>query len=499
MKWNNFLHLNEVLYPEKTAIVDQRSNLSYNYSELSHIANSWALYLQNLGIEKGDRVAILAQNRFEHISLLFAVSKLGAILVPLNFRLSIGEVDSILERIEAKVLLAEGEQQQNYSGKYINLNEFDYATLRELATTHVDLSAYFEETSSTLDDDILMQFTSGSTGIPKGVLMHGRMLLSNQEGTVKNWQLTNDDVTMVETPFFHTGGYNVLCLPLLFLGGKVVLAEKFDVENVFRTILKERITVYFGVPTMFQMIADTDSFDYMDFSSLRFFVSGGSACPVELIEQYQQKDLSFKQGFGLTEVGPNCFLLESIDAITKLGSIGKPMSHSNVLVKGLSGDIAKVNEVGELLIKGDHLCRGYYADENRFNESLDNGYFKTGDLVRFDEDGFFYVTGRIKDMYISGGENVYPGEVEKQLVTIKGVQEAVVVAIPSMKWGEVGHAFLQTKQRLISSDDIRDLLKDSLSRYKFPHSVECLDTFPLLANGKVNRNKLKEMATLIGR
>jgi fatty-acyl-CoA synthase len=485
MKWINFLDVNEATLPSKVAIVDQSTQREYTYSELAKVANQWALFLEENGVTRGDRVAILATNRIEHLTLLFACAKLGAILVPLNFRLAIGEINKILERIEAKILFGTGESCLTFDGKYIDLAQF------ELGQSYEITSERFVKTQSTLDDDILMQFTSGSTGEPKGVLMHGRMLHTNMVETARNWELIQSDITMVETPFFHTGGYNVLCLPLLALGGTIILAPKFDMENVFDTIEKHQVSVYFGVPTMFQMMAESEKFKTADMSSIRFFVSGGAACPVELIEEYQRKDLPFKQGFGLTEVGPNCFLLHEDDAIRKVGSIGRPMSHSHVEVITLTGEKAKVGEVGELRIKGDHLCRGYFNDEEKYQSSLSNSYFKTGDLVRFDEQGFFYVVGRIKDMYISGGENVYPGEVEKQLLSIPEVQDAVVVAIKNEKWGEVGHAFLKTESKDINLDLVRDFLKEKLSRYKHPHSIECMETFPLLANGKINRVELK--------
>lgn len=495
MKWISFLNINEASYPAKVAIVDQSNDRSYTYKEIADISNGWALFLEKHCVKKGDRIAILATNRLEHLTLLFACAKIGAILVPLNFRLAVGEIDRILDRLEAKVLFGTGELKNTFTGRYYDLEKFDYNLLSKLTDSQIDLSSKFLDISSSLDDDILMQFTSGSTGEPKGVLMHGRMLRTNMIETAKNWGLKSDDTTIVETPFFHTGGYNVLCLPLLQLGGTVVLAPKFDMDNVFASIPKYKISVYFGVPTMFQMMGAAEDFDQVDFSSVRFFVSGGAACPVEVISKFQKKDIQFKQGFGLTEVGPNCFLLKEEDAIRKLGSIGRPMSHSQVEVIKLDGDVAQVGEVGELRLKGDHLCRSYFNDDKKYQESLERGFFKTGDLVRYDDEGFFFVVGRIKDMYISGGENVYPGEVEKQLLSIEGIEDAVVIAISCEKWGEVGKAYLKTDGRKISLDSIRKELQDKLSRYKHPHFVECLDEMPLLANGKVNRVELKRLAT----
>jgi len=498
MKWINFLDINEATCPDKVAVIDQQSQSSYTYQRLADISNAWALLLLKYGVGKGDRIAILATNRFEHLSLLFAAAKIGAILVPLNFRLAPDEINKILNRIDAKALFSTGKLCYEFDGKYIDLDSFDHKVLDKLIEGKIDLSYSFQTTASTLDDDILMQFTSGSTGEPKGVLMHGRMLRTNMVETVKNWELIKEDVTMVETPFFHTGGYNVLCLPLLLLGGTVVLAAKFDMENVFDSVPRYKISVYFGVPTMFQMMATCPKFDSVNMDSIRFLVSGGAACPVEVINKYQEKQIQFKQGFGLTEVGPNCFLLHEDDAIRKIGSIGRPMNHSIVKIVTEGGRDAELGEIGELRLKGDHLCRSYFNDEQRYLDSLDDGFFKTGDLVKYDEEGFFYVVGRIKDMYISGGENVYPGEVEKQLVSIEGIDDAVVVPVNCDKWGEIGLAYLKTDQSKFTLEMIRNFLKDKLSRYKHPHFVECLEEFPLLANGKVNRVELRDRAQTQG-
>ncbi len=490
MKWIEFLESNALKRASEIAVVDQRSSAQYTYEELNNVANNLAQFLLDHDVRKGDRIAILATNRFEHLSLLFAAAKIGAILVPMNFRLAKEENNKILKRMTPKILFGEEELILDYEGPFYNLQTFDLTFLKDAKSQDSD----FQDISSKLEDDILMLFTSGSTGEPKGVLMHGEMLFTNQLQTCEQWQLESSDVTMVETPFFHTGGYNVLCLPLLYLGGKIIIAEKFEVENVFNTLQRERITVYFGVPTMFQLLEEDPCFLSADFSSVRFFISGGAACPVEMISTFQEKNISFKQGFGLTEVGPNCFLLQPEDAVRKLGSIGKPMPHSIVRVINSDGVDVVAGESGELIIRGDHLCRSYFNDEQKYAESIFDGYFKTGDLVEFDNEGFYFVVGRLKDMYISGGENVYPGEVEKQLVDHPLIKDAVVVPLSCKKWGEVGHAFLRTDSEKIMLSDIREYLNDKLSRYKHPQSIECLQEFPLLANGKINRVALKKMA-----
>lgn len=482
--WIDFLEKNAHVYDDKIAIIDQATNRRITYHELNTEVDAWAAVLQAHGVQSGDAIAFLnAHNCLHHVTLMLACAKISALFVPLNFRLSNTEIEEVIKRLEPKLYLGVGGKTLNVETSYLDVSAVDLKVARN-----------FHENKSTLEDTILMLFTSGSTGVPKGVMFHGEMLLTNQIETCKGWGLTPEDITLVETPFFHTGGYNVLLLPLLYLGGTVILAQAFNPDNVFDTIESEKVSVYFAVPTMFQMLLEKPRFKNCDFKSIRFLISGGAACSIPMIEEYQKRGLMFKQGFGLTEVGPNCFLLDEADAIRKSGSIGRPMPHSKVKVINIAGNECGPGVAGELLLAGPHVCAGYYKNPQAFEETFKNGYFYTGDLVRYDEENFFYVVGRIKDMYISGGENVYPGEVEKQITAHQDISEAVVVAVPNEKWGEVGFAFLKTNNVEISTDHLRDFLNPLISRYKHPQHVKCLSEFPLLPNGKVDRKSLKAEA-----
>lgn len=487
MAWINFLDDIKNKYPTHTALTDQATGRTLNYASLVEEVDAWAWQLKDWNVKKGDRVAYLNTNTLEHITLFLASARLGALFVPLNFRLAAEELAEIVDRIEPKAFIGSGECELPMKGDY------PYHSLESVSLVDLEKRGPFETVSTSMKDPLLMLFTSGTTGTPKGVMFHGEMLKTNQEQTCKNWGLLSSDKTLVETPFFHTGGYNVLCLPLLSIGGTSVLAKKFDLDNVYETLEKEKLSVYFAVPTMFQMIQEDPRFEKTEFTSIRFFISGGAHCPQELIEAYQDKNLMFKQGFGLTEVGPNCFLLDEQDAIRKVGSIGKPMPHSEVVLVKEDGTHAKACEVGELLIRGPHVCLGYFNQEERFRDSCFDGYFKTGDLAKFDSEGFYYIVGRKKDMYISGGENVYPAEVEKRIRTHKLIHDAVVVAVPSEKWGEVGYCFLRSEADM-DIEEMREFLNPLLSRYKHPHFIERLEEFPLLASGKVDRKTLQAKA-----
>lgn len=485
--WIEFLDKVTDLFPTKTALIGQTSGRTFTYAALREETRRWGGLMQELGVKPGDRVAYQATNSLEHVILLLACAEIGALFTPLNFRLAPGEVLETLDRMRPALVLTRGEW------TFLAADQIPYPSYRiEDLITRAPQTPVRRHAASPRDP-VLMLFTSGSSGLPKGVLLHGEMLLTNQRMTCEGWGLLPTDVTLVESPFFHTGGFNVLCLPLLLIGGTVVVADKFNAELTLKTIDEHGVSVYFAVPTMFQMLREHPQFEKTSFRSVRFFVSGGAACPVELIRSYQARGLLFKQGFGLTEVGPNCFLLPEEEAVRKAGSIGRPMPHTQVVLLKDDGSAAGVDEVGELLLAGPHVCAGYFQEEERFEKSLAGGYFCTGDLAKFDAEGFFTIVGRKKEMFISGGENVYPAEVERAINSHPDILGSVVVPRPHDKWGEVGIAFVRAR-RSLSIDELREYLNPRLSRYKQPLAVTKLEEFPLLASGKVNRRALESRA-----
>ncbi|MBM3267457.1 MAG: long-chain fatty acid--CoA ligase [Candidatus Sericytochromatia bacterium] len=485
--------------PEKVALVDDFSGRRYTYLELANRADRAAAALQRLlGIEKGDRIAILALNCPQTLELVFAAGKIGAIVVPLNYRLTVAELAYIVADAAPKAI---------FYGP-----EFE-ATAREILREAPvefpvpfaggDLASYEDLVESPgasegavradvgLDDPHLILYTSGTTGRPKGaVLTHGTITW-NAVNTQVGWDLTHDDVTITHTPFFHTGGLNVLTTPLLHRGGRVVLMRAFDAAKSLSLIERERATVVFAVPTMFQLIADLPEFHTTDLSSLRFFITGGAPCPVSLIETYSRRGVTFKQGYGLTEAGPNCFTLDARDAVRKAGSVGFPNMHVDVRVVADDGRDANPGEVGELLIRGPHLFGGYWRNPDATAQATRGGWLHTGDLVRRDEEGYTYIVDRKKDMYISGGENVYPAELERILHGHPHIADVAIIGVPDAKWGEVGLAVVVPAGQL-SEQDVLDHLDGKVARYKLPKAVTFATELPRNAGGKVLKAELRK-------
>ncbi|MDJ0838880.1 MAG: AMP-binding protein [Acidobacteriota bacterium] len=481
--WTDFIRKHAQKEPDRTALIIADENCrKLSYADLDREASRWAAYFHSRGLTRGDRVALLATNRLEHLSMFFGCAKLGLIFVPLNFRLGPREIEEQLARLDTSLFFGSGPCELQGDHPYTDLEQF---TLPE--------DTDYPEVEVSMDDCLLMLFTSGSTGIPKGVMLHAGMLLWNMINTALDWGMYADDVSMIQMPLFHTGGWNVTCLPLLRLGGALVMTDKFDAAQTLSLIREQRVTFYFAVPTMFRMMWECDDFKTSDLDSIRFCISGGAPCPISLIKAWQERGILLKQGFGLTEVGPNCFAMPDRSAVDRPDSVGRPAVHSHVKLIDEDGNTVPAGEVGELCLKGPHVTQGYWRMEETFAKVFHHGYFHTGDLMRADEDGFHYVVGRKKNMYISGGENVFPGEVVRQMVQHPGIMDALVVAVPDEKWGEVGYAFFQGDPDL-DLDQLREFLNDRLSRYKHPHHLQRLDNFPLLANNKVDVQTLKKEA-----
>ena len=484
------------LTPEKIALVYVPTGERFTYGELDaravRVARVWR---QVLGIGKGERFALLADNRPEYLDALFAAPKAGVILVPLGTRLTPRELAGILDDARPAGLLYGAEHAGTVRAlrelvsldHWISLDE-DFASL----AAAVPDTPWTRERCDPEDLWCLL-YTSGTTGKPKGVMLPHRMIVWNGYNTVAGWQLRADDVSPIFTPLYHAGGLGAFLVPIFTIGGKVVLHRGFDAAEVWRTIEQEGCTVVLGVPTIFKLLMDDPGFQTADLSRVRWFISGGAPLPTYLIAAYQRRGVAFKQGYGLTEVGVNCFAMTVEESVAKPGSIGKPLMFTETRLTGDDGAEVTVGEIGELLLRGPHVSRGYWQNPEATAAALDaEGWFHTGDLARRDADGFHYIAGRKKDMIISGGVNVYPAEIEGELLQHPAVRDAAVVGIPHPTWDEVGVAFVVPGGEPPSPEELADFLETRLAKYKVPREFVFVDALPRTPYGKVVKGELRE-------
>lgn len=490
------------LTPEATALVFVPTGERFTYAELDARAAACArVWRERLGIGKGERFALLADNRVEFLDAFFAAPKAGVTLVPLGTRLTPREIAGILEDARPAGLLYGSEYAETVRAltELVSLDHWvaldqpaipGHSSYRDLA---VHGTPWTPERGGPEDLWCLL-YTSGTTGKPKGVMIPHRMVVWNGYNTVIGWQLRADDVSPVFTPLYHAGGLAAFLVPIITIGGTVVLHRGFDAGEVWRTIERERCTVVLGVPTIYKLLLEDPGFATADLSSLRWLISGGAPLPTYLIEAYQARGIAFKQGYGLTEVGVNCFAMTIEESVAKPGSIGKPLPFTAARLIDESGAEVPVGEVGELLLAGPHVCRGYWNNPEATAAALDpDGWFHTGDLARRDEDGFFFIAGRKKDMIISGGVNVYPAEIEGELLLHPAVRDAAVVGLPDPTWGEVGVAFIVPGDHPPTPEDLAAFLGERLAKYKIPKQFVFLDALPRTPYGKVVKGELRNL------
>ncbi len=475
--------------PHKTVFREYKRNLEWSYEDFNKRVSNLALYLRDMQkIQKGDRIAVYSKNRAEYVFLFFACIKIGAILVPLNFRLTPREIEMLFHDAGPAVLFYE----KDYSDQVANLGK-TRIEIEKLETFLINQpnEGYVKMDHTNENDVVMILYTSGTTGVPKGAMITHKMLYWNSVNTTLRLDITSADHTQSYAPFFHTGGWNVLLTPFVHHGASHTILSEFDTDLLLQLIEKEKSTILFGVPTMLQMMADSPLFDKTDLSSVRYAVVGGAPMPKPLIDIWHEKGIFIRQGYGLTEVGPNCFSLHHDDAIIKKGSIGFPNFYIDAKVMSDNKECA-VNEIGELCLKSPVVTPGYWRNPKTTKETITDDWFHTGDMVQFDDEGYYYVMDRKKNMFISGGENVYPAEVEKFLYTHPGIKEVAVTGVPDQKWGEVGKAFVVLKKENISNEqDILDFCGGNLAKYKIPKYVQLIEELPKNAAGKIDRLKLK--------
>jgi fatty-acyl-CoA synthase len=480
--------------PSKVALIDDWRDLTITYGELGDRVRRLAAWLVAEGLGRGDRVAFLAENTTDIFEALFACERVGAILVPLNWRLAVPELSFIVADCTPHVL--------------IHGAQFTEAAAALDAPVKLALGAPFEEAraasdpnaaptmASTHDDPLAIMYTSGTTGQPKGAIETIGMFFWNAINIGAEVELTRSSVSLNVLPTFHTGGLNLYTTPLIHLGGTTVNLRAFEPEKVLTWLASGRITHFFAVPAVYQFLAEHEGWEAADLSAVRSWASGGSALPVALLERYADRGIVIRQGMGLTETSPTLFLTDEDHALSKAGSVGKTAMHTEIRIVDEDGIDVPRGAIGELWARGPNVTPGYWKRPDANRESFTDGWLHTGDAARMDEDGYVYIVDRWKDMYISGGENVYPAEVEQVYFRHPNVVDLSVIGVPDERWGEAGLAVVVPREAA-SFDEAEFLAfgRGNLASYKIPKGAWVVDEIPRNAAGKVLKRELRERAS----
>jgi fatty-acyl-CoA synthase len=490
------------LTPDKLALVYVPTGERLTYRQLDERATRCAdTWLGPLGLERGDRVGVLVGNRIEFLDAFFAAGKSGVILVPLSTRSTAHELAPIIRDSGMRTLVYDATHAA-VATDLRHLVDLDTWVALDAPASPSDLrwsevsyrpTAHGPRSTPLPEDTYCLLYTSGTTGSPKGVMIPHRMVSWNAVSTACSWQLREDDVSPIFTPLYHAGALGAFLTPIIAIGGTIVLHAGFDAAEVWRTIERERCTVVLGVPTIWKLLMEAPEFASVDLSHVRWLISGGAPLPLYIIETYQRRGVVFRQGYGLTEVGVNCFAMTNQDSVRKAGSLGKPLLFTEARLVDESGAEVPSGVVGELWLRGPHVSRGYWNNPAATAAAYDaDGWFHTGDLARRDEEGFFTIAGRRKDMIISGGVNIYPAEIEGELLLHPDVRDAAVVGVPHETWGEVGVAFVVRREGAATDAvQLAAFLAGRLAKYKIPREFVFVDALPRTAYGKVLKNELR--------
>ncbi len=500
-----FVTKRALLNPTTEAIVDVTSGKRQTYAQLNERCNQVANSMRDNGLAKGDRVATLLMNGSDFVEIFFGTAKAGGVIVALNWRLVADELSFILNDSGANTLVfgtAFNEVVAELHSRGADATAVttwvhvgDAADRPEFADGYEDLLAQAscdEPEITTSDDDLLfIMYTSGTTGLPKGVMhSHLTALWSVITGNTTADTRYNDRY-LICLPLFHVGALNPM-LSIIHKGGTGVIMSEFHPVKIWEVFAEERISVTLAVPAMLNFMLSTFDKESHDISHLRWVMSGAAPVPVPLIKAYEAMGIEIHQVYGLTETcGPGC-LISPEDALSRAGSTGKAFFHTEVRVVDEEGNDCAPDEPGEVIISGPHVMIGYWNRPDATAETIVDGWLRTGDVAIMDGDGFIYIQDRIKDMIISGGENVYPAEIENVLMAMEGVVDAAVIGVPSEKWGESPLAVIVRASEDVSAEDVIAHCDGRLARFKMPKSVEFTDVIPRNPTGKVLKRVLRE-------
>ncbi len=470
------------LTPEAIALVDHGTGRHWRFAEIDDQANRLAALLADLGA--GARVGLLALNRAETFIALFAARKAGVILCPLNWRAPLAELQGVAAAVGLSALIHDAD----HAGTAAALAP----TLPRIAMSDsgYELPAAAPRCAA-LDEDApwYLLFTSGTTGRPKAVIQTPRMAQAVAVNLAQAMGLVAADRSACYLPLFHTAGINLFTLPLFQWGGLSHVLPRFDADRLLDLIAAGEVTQFFGVPTIWQAFAAHPGLAAAGLGRLRGLASGGATLPEDLIRHFAALGAVVRNGFGMTETGPTGFLVDAATALTRIGSVGQPQMLTEARLAGVPDGRPGT---GELLMRGATITPGYFGDPAATAAAFTDGWLCTGDVARRDADGQYFIIDRLKDMYVSGGENVWPAEVEQVLMAHPQVAEAAVIGIPDPKWGEAGLAFVIPRAGPAPDPAaLRAWCRERLAGFKIPRELRLVEDLPRTASGKVRKAGLR--------
>lgn len=491
----DFLNTRAKLSPNKLALYDYAQNISLSFAQLNQNANKIANFLQSNNVKNGDTIGALCRNRIEFFIVLFACAKIGAILVPFNWRSPAIEIKPLFDDAKCKFLF------------HGNLeNEIASALISDKYLINFDLNFQnilneFEEIKPRNfwpDDECwYLIYTSGTTGKPKAVIQTYRMAIANYINLGQAIGINENDKFLNFLPLFHTAGINLHTMPALIHGCSSTIIANFDAGLVLDLIENKEVTCFFGVPQVYLLLSQHENFKKTKFSNIRHLGCGGAPMPDYLIETFAQNGAIVCNGMGMTETGPTVFMMDAANVKRKIGSVGKAQILTIARVVDDNFNDCAPNIAGHLIFSGPNITTGYWQNEKATKESfyIDEAgcaWLKSGDLAMIDDEGYYYLVGRSKEMFISGGENVYPAEVENALLNHENIIEAAVIGIDDEKWGEIGIAFITSNISNLEVEALNQFCRKHLAAFKIPKKFIQVNDFPRTAAGKIQKHILKE-------